>query len=102
MQKKAVKKVPSISFPEGGAASDSKGLNAVLQIGCVCVFYFPIKSHLLPSLFTPAGDLMCQLLLIYITPMFGLVSLACLHVIQLIVLHMFTLSDLLQPDGAYM
>lgn len=102
MQKNAAKKVPSISFPEGGEASDSIELKAVLQI--VCVFYFPIKSHLLPSLFTPAGDLMCQPLLIYITPMFGLklVSLACLHVIKLIVLHMFTLSDLLQPDGAYM
>lgn len=37
MQKKAAKKVPAISFPEGGAASDSIGLNAVLLI--VCVFF---------------------------------------------------------------
>lgn len=30
------------------------------------------------------------------------VSLACLHVKELIVQPMFTLSDFLQPDGAYM
>lgn len=68
-----------------------------------CVFFIFQSSHIccLHSLHQPVTS--CANCFSF-TPMFGLnlVSLACLHVIQLIVLHMFTLSDLLQPDGAYM